>query len=91
MGCSFIFAQLFHEIERALFQIFTPDLGWFYIVFAILVIVGSSNAVNLTDGLDGLAIGPVMIASLAYTIVAYVIGKQSHGRVSPHSAYRRCR
>ena len=45
-----------------------------YVVFAILVIVGSSNAVNLTDGLDGLAIGPVMIAALAYTIVAYVTG-----------------
>ena len=42
--------------------------------FAVLVIVGSSNAVNLTDGLDGLAIGPVMIAALAYTIVAYVAG-----------------
>ena len=39
-----------------------PDLGLFYIPFAALVIVGASNAVNLTDGLDGLAIGPVMIA-----------------------------
>ena len=51
-----------------------PDLGWFYVAFAVIVIVGSSNAVNLTDGLDGLAIGPVMIAALAYTIVAYVAG-----------------
>ena len=58
------------------FKLFTPDLGWFYIVFVILVIVGSSNAVNLTDGLDGLAIGPVMIAALAYTIVAYVTGNR---------------
>lgn len=58
------------------FKHFTPDLGIFYIAFAILVIVGSSNAVNLTDGLDGLAIGPVMIASLAYTIVAYVTGNK---------------
>src|SRR4026207_1541366 len=49
-------------------------LGWFYVAFAVIVIVGSSNAVNLTDGLDGLAIGPVMIAALAYTIVAYVTG-----------------
>jgi phospho-N-acetylmuramoyl-pentapeptide-transferase len=55
---------------------FTPDLGLLYIPFAVLVIVGASNAVNLTDGLDGLAIGPVMIASLAYTIVAYVSGNR---------------
>jgi len=59
--------------DRAL-KNFVPDLGWFYVVFAVVVIVGSSNAVNLTDGLDGLAIGPVMITALAYTIVAYVVG-----------------
>jgi phospho-N-acetylmuramoyl-pentapeptide-transferase len=53
---------------------FTPDLGWFYIPFVILVIVGTSNAVNLTDGLDGLAIGPVTVAAVAYMIVAYVTG-----------------
>ena len=64
------------KLSVPFFKNFTPDLGWFYIVFAILVIVGSSNAVNLTDGLDGLAIGPVMIASLAYTIVAYVTGSK---------------
>lgn len=51
-----------------------PDLGWFYVVFATLVIVGASNAVNLTDGLDGLAIGPVLIAALTYLVVAYVTG-----------------
>ena len=56
------------------FKTFSPDLGWFYIPFAILVIVGASNAVNLTDGLDGLAIGPVMVATVAYTIVVYVSG-----------------
>ncbi len=58
------------------FKNFTPDLGLFYIPFAVLVIVGSSNAVNLTDGLDGLAVGPIMIAALAYTIVAYVVGNK---------------
>ena len=42
------------------------DLGWFYFVFAAVVIVGSSNAVNLTDGLDGLAIGPVLIISSVF-------------------------
>jgi phospho-N-acetylmuramoyl-pentapeptide-transferase len=51
-----------------------PDFGWGYIFFAALVIVGASNAVNLTDGLDGLAIGPVSIAAATYMIFAYVAG-----------------
>jgi phospho-N-acetylmuramoyl-pentapeptide-transferase len=50
------------------------DLGWGYIVLAVLVIVGSSNAVNLTDGLDGLAIGPFIIAIGTYTLIAYLAG-----------------
>ncbi|MDD5557654.1 MAG: phospho-N-acetylmuramoyl-pentapeptide-transferase [bacterium] len=50
------------------------DLGVFYALFAALVIVGSSNAVNLTDGLDGLAIGCVIIAALAYSVMTYVSG-----------------
>ncbi len=51
-----------------------PDLGIFYIPFAMLVIVGSGNAVNLTDGLDGLAIGPMIIASGTYLLFAYLAG-----------------
>jgi len=51
-----------------------PDLGVFYIPFAVIVIVGASNAVNLTDGLDGLAIGPMIIAAGTYLIFAYVAG-----------------
>ena len=51
-----------------------PDLGWFYVPFASLVIVGASNAVNLTDGLDGLAIGPVMMVALVYMTFCYVAG-----------------
>jgi phospho-N-acetylmuramoyl-pentapeptide-transferase len=62
------------KLNVPFFKNFMPDLGWFYVLFVVLVIVGSSNAVNLTDGLDGLAVGPVMIAALAYTIVAYVAG-----------------
>ncbi|MCP4923641.1 MAG: phospho-N-acetylmuramoyl-pentapeptide-transferase [bacterium] len=50
------------------------DLGWFFIPFAFLVIVGSSNAVNLTDGLDGLAIVPVMIAAGVFGLIAYLVG-----------------
>ncbi|MBD0315961.1 MAG: phospho-N-acetylmuramoyl-pentapeptide-transferase [Nitrospiraceae bacterium] len=64
------------QLSVPFFKHFTPDLGWFYIPFAVLVIIGSSNAVNLTDGLDGLAVGPIMIASLAYTIVVYVVGNR---------------
>lgn len=50
------------------------NLGWFYIAFAAVVIVGASNAVNLTDGLDGLAIVPVMMAAAAFGIIAYLVG-----------------
>jgi phospho-N-acetylmuramoyl-pentapeptide-transferase len=50
------------------------NLGWFWIVFAVLVIVGASNAVNLTDGLDGLAIVPVITAGLAFGVIAYLTG-----------------
>jgi len=52
----------------------SPDLGLGYILFAALVIVGTSNAVNLTDGLDGLAIGPVVIVASAYMVFSYVAG-----------------
>ena len=50
------------------------QLSWLYIPFAALVIVGASNAVNLTDGLDGLAIGPVMTTAVTYGIFAYAAG-----------------
>jgi phospho-N-acetylmuramoyl-pentapeptide-transferase len=51
-----------------------PELGWFYVVFAMFIIVGASNAVNLTDGLDGLAIGTVIITAGTYLVFAYVAG-----------------
>lgn len=53
---------------------FTPDLGAWYVVFAMLVIVGASNAVNLTDGLDGLVAVPSIMAFSTYAIFAYVVG-----------------
>ena len=49
-------------------------LGWLWIPFSLLVIVGSSNAVNLTDGLDGLAIGPIVMAGGAFAIICYLTG-----------------
>jgi phospho-N-acetylmuramoyl-pentapeptide-transferase len=51
-----------------------PDLGWWYVPFGALVIAGAANAVNLTDGLDGLAVGPVMITAGTYVIFAYTAG-----------------
>jgi phospho-N-acetylmuramoyl-pentapeptide-transferase len=50
------------------------DLGWWYVPFAAFVIVGSSNALNLTDGLDGLAIGPTIISAATLGMLAYVTG-----------------
>jgi len=68
-------AEFGTKLELLFFkEIFLP-LGVFYIPFVMLVIVGTSNAVNLTDGLDGLAIGSVVIAALAYTVMAYLVGR----------------
>ena len=53
-----------------------PDLGWGYLPFAVFVLVGGSNAVNLTDGLDGLAISVFAIAAGAYTALTYVVGNR---------------
>ena len=50
------------------------ELGWFFLPFSVLVIVGASNAVNLTDGLDGLAIVPVMIAAACFALITYLVG-----------------
>ena len=56
------------------FKRLIPDLGLFYIPFAVFVLVGSTNAVNLTDGLDGLAISVFAVSAAAFTALAYVVG-----------------
>ena len=56
------------------FKNVAPDLGWFYLIFMFIVIVGASNAVNLTDGLDGLAIGPTIVTSGVYLLFSYLAG-----------------
>jgi phospho-N-acetylmuramoyl-pentapeptide-transferase len=56
------------------FKWILPDLSWAYVLFAVLVLTGSANAVNLTDGLDGLAIGSVLVVSSAFTVLAYAAG-----------------
>ena len=62
------------QLAVPFFKNFTPQLGWVYIPVATFIIVGTSNAVNLTDGLDGLAIGPVMITAGTFLILAYAAG-----------------
>jgi phospho-N-acetylmuramoyl-pentapeptide-transferase len=62
------------ELTIPFFKTALIPLGWGFLAFGILVIVGASNAVNLTDGLDGLAIVPVMIAALTFGLIAYLVG-----------------
>jgi phospho-N-acetylmuramoyl-pentapeptide-transferase len=62
------------ELAVPFFKNFTPHLGWSYVPLAAFVIVAASNAVNMTDGLDGLAIGPVMIAAGTFLLLAYAAG-----------------
>ena len=63
------------QLAMPVFKDLLINLGLFYIPFCILVIVGAANAVNLTDGLDGLAIMPVMIAAGTFGIIAYFVGR----------------
>ena len=53
---------------------FHPEMGWFYLPFAFLVVMGTSNALNLTDGLDGLAIGPTIVSAVTFLLLAYLSG-----------------
>jgi len=62
------------ELTIPFFKNITPDLGLFYIVLCIFIIVGTSNGVNLTDGLDGLAIGPVLTVTATFMLFAYLVG-----------------
>ena len=74
--CLILFTTIDHDSRLILpfFKKVMPDLGGWYILFGMLVIVGSANAVNLTDGLDGLAIGPVLIASGTFMLFCYLAG-----------------
>lgn len=68
-------AGLTGQLAMPFFKDALINLGWFYVPFAMVVIVGAANAVNLTDGLDGLAIGPVMIAAATLGAIAYTVGR----------------
>jgi phospho-N-acetylmuramoyl-pentapeptide-transferase len=78
VGLSLMWLEQSNQYNtRLIFPFFKqliPDLGWGYVPFAAFVLVGTSNAVNLTDGLDGLAISIFAIAAAAYTALAYVTG-----------------
>jgi phospho-N-acetylmuramoyl-pentapeptide-transferase len=68
-GASLSTSVAFPFFKRALL-----DLSWFYLAFGAFIIVGASNAVNFTDGLDGLATVPVMIAAATFGLIAYLVG-----------------
>ena len=80
VGVSLYFSPGFDsELNLPFFKNISPDLGAFYILLVVFVIVGASNAVNLTDGLDGLAMGPIIIAFASYLVFSYLSG---HARIA---------
>ena len=66
--------EFINNIYFPFFKNFIIDLGIYFIPFGLFVIIGSSNAVNLTDGLDGLATVPIMLVALSFTFISYVVG-----------------
>jgi phospho-N-acetylmuramoyl-pentapeptide-transferase len=74
IGCAVIIEGTGTDLYIPFFQGPVVDIGLLYIPFAAIVVVGAGNAVNLTDGLDGLATMPVIIASLAFLIISYLVG-----------------
>ena len=81
IGLIAIYILSIHSEHQFLNNLYFPffknlifPMGFFFIPFALFIIVGASNAVNLTDGLDGLATVPVMLVALSYTLISYVVG-----------------
>ena len=74
IGCAIITYGAGTELYIPFYNGPLIDLGWFYVVFAAFVVVAFGNAVNLTDGLDGLATMPVIIAALAFLVISYLVG-----------------
>ena len=66
--------EYLYDLYFPFFKNLILHLGIFFIPFALFVIIGASNAVNLTDGLDGLATVPVMLVALSFTLISYVVG-----------------
>ena len=78
IGCYFILEGSGTDLYVPFYTGPVVDLGWFYIIFAAVVVVGAGNAVNLTDGLDGLASMPVIIAAMAFLVIAYLVGRADY-------------
>ncbi len=74
-AAAFHTPDLQYQLAMPVFKNTLINLGYFFIPFAMIVIVGAANAVNLTDGLDGLAIMPVMIAAATLGVISYVVGR----------------
>jgi len=77
VGVGIVFSLpdgLYDTLAIPFFKSVLLDLGFFFVPFAVLVMIGASNAVNLTDGLDGLAIVPVAIAAACFGLIAYLVG-----------------
>ena len=75
--CFFVYFVDYQDITNLYFPFFKNlivNLGWFFIPFSVFVIIGSSNAVNLTDGLDGLATVPVILVAVCFAFISYVTG-----------------
>lgn len=72
--------ELGSSLSFPFFKNLLIDLGWFFIPFGVVVVVGAANAVNLTDGLDGLAIGAIMIAAASFGLIAYLVGHADFAR-----------
>ncbi|MBI1198359.1 MAG: phospho-N-acetylmuramoyl-pentapeptide-transferase [Phenylobacterium sp.] len=66
--------ELLTSVTFPVFKAVVVDLSWGYLLFGAFIIVGAANAVNFTDGLDGLATVPVMIAAIVYGVIAYLVG-----------------
>ena len=71
-----------YDLYFPFFKNLVLDMGLFFIPFGLFVIIGSSNAVNLTDGLDGLATVPVLLVALSFTLISYVVGNTIFFRIS---------
>ena len=86
-GVALVYFMKVPEADRLYFPFvkdFYLDLGYFFVPFAVFVLVGTSNAVNLTDGLDGLAIGPVMTTATCFVVLTYVTG---HYKIASYLNY----
>ncbi len=77
----YLYPEFDTKVHMPFFKTVAPDLGWAYVPAAMFIIVGASNAVNLTDGLDGLAIGPIIIAFSCYLVFAYLAG---HAKIASY-------